>query len=112
LLGAVERVEETGEGLGTGREIVRPAKVPDHFAYHVGLAGEIPFVEEVIVNADGEQHIPMFGLMLLVTLDFTDMFFKAPRERTRRTKSQIAQLGGESNGVVNIVPNSLASRSA
>ena len=95
-----------------GREIVRPVKVPCHFAHHIGLAGVLPFVEQVIVNADGKQHIPIFGLMLLVTLDFTDLFLKAPRERTRRTKSQIAQLGGESDGVVNIVPNSLARRSA
>ena len=30
-----------------------PAKAPDHFAYHIGLAGMLPFIEEVIVNADG-----------------------------------------------------------
>jgi hypothetical protein len=34
LLGAVERVEETGEGLGVGREILPAANVPDHFADH------------------------------------------------------------------------------
>jgi hypothetical protein len=54
LLGAVEGVEETGEGLRVGRVIVPAAKVAGHFAHHIGLAGVISFVEEVIVNADGE----------------------------------------------------------
>jgi len=73
LLGAVERVEETGEGLGVGREIVYPAKVPDHLAYHIGLAGVIPFVEEVIVNADGEQYILIVAVFLLQgALDFAN----------------------------------------
>ena len=72
-LGAVERVEETGEGFGVSREIVRPTKVPNHFAHHVGLARVIPFVEEVIVNADWEQHIPMFAVFLLQgALDFAN----------------------------------------
>ena len=72
-MGPVERVEETGEGLGVGRKIVRPAEVPNHFAHHIGLAGVIPFVEEVIVNADGEQHIPMFAVFLLQgALDFAN----------------------------------------
>jgi hypothetical protein len=52
LLGAVERVEETGEGLGVGRQIVYPAKVPNRFARHIGLAEVIPIAQEVIVNAD------------------------------------------------------------
>jgi len=43
--GAVERVEETGEGLGVSREIVPPAKVPNHFTHLIGLAGVVPFVE-------------------------------------------------------------------
>jgi hypothetical protein len=47
LLGAVERVEETGEGLGVGREIVPPGKIPDHFADHVSIAGVLPSVEKV-----------------------------------------------------------------
>ena len=73
LLGAVEGVEETREGLCAGREIVYPAKVPDHFAHHVGLAGVIPFVEKVIVDADGEQHIPMLAVFLLQgALDFAN----------------------------------------
>ena len=72
-LGAVERVEETGEGSGVSREIVYPAKVPNHFAHHIGLAGVVPFVEEVIVDADGEQHIPMFTVFLLQgALDFAN----------------------------------------
>ena len=71
LLGAVEGVEETREGLCVGREIVR--KVPDHFAHHVGLAGVIPFVEQVIVNADREQHVLMFVVFLLQdALDFAN----------------------------------------
>jgi hypothetical protein len=53
--------------------IFTPVKVPDHFAHHVGLAGVIPFVEEVIVNADGKQHIPMFAVFLVQgVLDFVD----------------------------------------
>ena len=69
----VERVEETGEGLCVGREIVPPPKMPYHFAHHVGLARVIPFVEEVIVNADWEQHIPMFAVFLLQgALDFAN----------------------------------------
>ena len=72
-LRAVERVEESGEGLGVGRVIFPPAKVPGHFAHHIGLAGVVPFVEEVIVNADGEQHIPMFAVFLLQgALDFAN----------------------------------------
>jgi hypothetical protein len=43
LLGAVERVEEAGEGLGVGREIFRPAKVPGHYSHHIGLAAVVPF---------------------------------------------------------------------
>jgi len=73
LLRAVERVEETGEGLGVGRVIFPPPKVPSHYPHHVGLAGVIPFVEEVIVNADREQHIPMFAVFLLQgALDFAN----------------------------------------
>jgi len=73
LLGAVERVEETGEGLSVGRGIVPPAKIPDHFADYVGLAGVIPFLEEVIVDADGKQHVPMFAVFLLQrALDFAN----------------------------------------
>jgi len=73
LLGAVEGVEETREGLRVGREIVPPAKVPGHFAHHISLAGVIPFVEEVIVNADGKQHILMFSVFLLQgALNFAD----------------------------------------
>ena len=73
MLGAVERFEETGEGLRVGRENVCPAKVPNHFAYHAGLAGVLPFVEQVIVDADGKQHIPMFAVFLLQgTLNFAD----------------------------------------
>ncbi len=72
-LGAVESVEETGEGLGVRREVVRTAKVPGHFAHHIGLTGVIPFLEEVIVNADGEQHILMFAVFLLQgALDFAN----------------------------------------
>ena len=62
---AVERVMETKKGLLVGCEIVRPAKVPGHFAHHIGLTGVIPFVEQVIVNADGEQNILMFAVFLL-----------------------------------------------
>jgi len=73
LLGAVERVEEAGEGLCVGRGIFPPAKVPDHFAHHIGLAGVLSFVEQVNVNADGEQHIPMFAVFLLQSaLDFAN----------------------------------------
>ena len=69
----VECVEETGEGLRVGREIVPPSKVPGHFGYHIGLAGVIPFVEEVIVNADWEQDILMFAVFLLQgALDFAN----------------------------------------
>jgi hypothetical protein len=33
----------------------------------------VPFVQEVIVNADGEQHIPLFAVFLLQgALDFVD----------------------------------------
>jgi hypothetical protein len=72
-LGAVERVEETGEGFGVSRVIFPPAKVPNHFAHHIGLAGVVPFVEEVIVDADGEQNILVFAVFLLQgTLDFAD----------------------------------------
>jgi len=56
LLGAVQRVEETGEGLGVGRVIFPPAKVPDHFAHNVGLAGVLPFFDEVIVDADTRRR--------------------------------------------------------
>jgi hypothetical protein len=73
LLRPVERVEETGEGLGVGREIVPPVKVPGHFAHHIGLARVILFIEEVIVNANGKQHIPMFAVFLLQgALDFAN----------------------------------------
>src|SRR5208337_1023267 len=73
LLRAVERVEETGESLRVGREIVYPAKVPDHFAHHIGLEGVFPFLEEVIVNADWKQHIPIFAVFLLQgALDFAN----------------------------------------
>ena len=65
LLGAVEGVEETGESLQVGRETLPPAKVTHHFAHHIGLAGVVLFVEEVIVNADGEQHILVFAVFLL-----------------------------------------------
>ena len=65
LLGPVERVEETGEGLDVGRVIFPPAKVPGNFAHHIGLTGVVPFVEQVIVNADGKQNIPIFAVFLL-----------------------------------------------
>jgi len=58
-------------------------------------------VEEVIVNADGEQHILLVALRLL---HFPDLFFEAPCERAGCAKSQRAQLGGKSNGVVNKSP--------
>ena len=73
LLRAVEGVEETAEGLGVGLVISPPAKIPRHFAHHIRLPGVVPFVEEVIVNADGEQHIPMFAVFLLEgALDFAN----------------------------------------
>src|SRR5208283_5817280 len=41
--------------------------------HHIGLAGMVPWVEQVIVNADGEQHIPMFAVFLLQgALDFAN----------------------------------------
>jgi hypothetical protein len=45
-----------------GRVIFPPAKVPDFFAYHIGLAWVIPFLAEVIFDADGEQNIPAFAV--------------------------------------------------
>ena len=72
-LRAVERVEESGEGLGVGRVIFPPAKVPGHFAHHIGLARVVPYVEQVIVNADGEQHALIIAVFLLQgALDFAD----------------------------------------
>ena len=55
----------TKDSLGVGRVIFPSAKISGHFAHHIGLAGVIPFVEEVIVNSDGEQHIPMFAVLFL-----------------------------------------------
>ena len=52
LLGAIERIEKTGEGPGVSCVMVPPTKVPHHFAHHIGFAGLIPFLEEVNVNAD------------------------------------------------------------
>ena len=72
-LRAVERFEKTGEGLRVARKILPPAKVPDHFAHHIGLAGVVPLVEQVIVNADGEQRVLMFAVFLLQgALDFAN----------------------------------------
>ena len=72
-LRAVEGVEETGGGLGVGRVIFPSAKVPDHLAYHIGLAGVVPFIEKVIVNADGEENVLIFAVFLLQrALDFAD----------------------------------------
>ena len=100
-LGPVERVEQTGEGRLVGCETVPPTEITRHFTHYVGLAGVIPFLVQVIFNADGEQYLLSVGLRLL---QFPDLFFKSPYERTRRTKSQRAQLGGKSHGIVNKSP--------
>ena len=47
----VERVEKTGEGLGVLCLGDPAAKVAGHFAHHIGLAGVLPVVEQVVVNA-------------------------------------------------------------
>ena len=104
LLGAVEGVEETGEGLGVGREIFPPAKVPGHFAHHIGLAGVLPFVEQVIVNADGEQHILMFAVFLLQgALDFAN----DGRALERMLGADHHQLVIMPDGGVNLTPHRL-----
>ena len=48
--GRLSASRKRGEGLGVGRVIFPAANVPDHFAHHIGLAGVIQFVEEVIVD--------------------------------------------------------------
>ena len=64
---------ERGEGLDVRGVSFPPAKVPDHFAHHIALADVIPFAEEVIVNVDGEQHIPLFAVFLLQgAIDFAN----------------------------------------
>jgi hypothetical protein len=87
LLGAVERVEETGEGPCVRREIVYPGKIPDHFAHHSGLAGVLPFVEEVIVNADGEQIVSA----LRTQLGGTDLLPKKELERKLHEAVRLAR---------------------
>jgi len=73
LLGPVEGIQKSGEGLGVSRVSFPVAKVPNHFAHHLDLAGVLPFVEKVIVNADGKQNVPMFAVFLLQgALDFAN----------------------------------------
>ena len=72
-LGPVERVEQTGEGRLVVCETVPPTEITRHFTHYVGLAGVIPFVEKVIVDADGEQYILVFAVFLLQgALDFAN----------------------------------------